>query len=90
MFIYGDLSPTPVFSNVSATLEEVVGVASAGQTVFTAPTYVIAANQLLVSIDGLLQSLTQGDYVETSTTSITLDEAMVGGEVIVVREITGA
>lgn len=89
LFIYGDLSPTPVFSNASATLNEVVATATAGQTVFTAPTYVIGQNQLLVSIDGLLQSITQGDYTETSTTSITLDEAMVGGEVVVIRNITG-
>ncbi len=88
-FIMGDLSPTPVFSNVSASLNEAVDVASAGQTVFTAPTYVIGDNQLLVSIDGLLQSVTQADYAETTTTSITLDEAMVGGEVVVIRNITG-
>jgi hypothetical protein len=90
LFVYGDISPVPVFNNVSATLAESVTVATAGLTVATAPTYVIGQNQLIVSIDGLLQSITQGDYAETSTTSITLDEAMVGGEVIVVREITGA
>ena len=89
MFIYGDLSPTPVFSNVSATLNETASTATAGQTVFTAPTYVIGDNQLLVSIDGILQSLQSGDYTETSTTSITLDTAMVGGERINIRNITG-
>lgn len=90
MFIYGDLSPTPVFSNVSATLNEAASTATAGQTVFTAPTYVIGQNQLIVTIDGLMQSLTSGDYTETSTTTITLDEAAIGGERINVREITGA
>lgn len=89
MFIYGDLSPTPVFANVNATLTETASTATAGQTVFTAPTYVIGANQLLVSIDGLLQSLQGGDYTETTTTSITLDEAAIGGERIVIRNITG-
>lgn len=90
MFVYGDLTPTPVFSNVGVTLNDAVSVATAGQTVFTAPTYVIGQKKLLVTIDGLVQSLTNGDYTETSTTSITLDEAMVGGEVIVVLELSGA
>ncbi len=89
LFIYGDISPTPVFNNVNATLSETANIASAGQTVFTAPTYVIGQNQLMVTIDGLLQSITSGDYTETSTTTLTLDEAMVGGEDIVVRNITG-
>lgn len=89
MFIYGDISPTPVFNNVNATLSETAAVASLGDTVFTAPTYVLGANQLMVSIDGLLQSITSGDYTETTTTSITLDEAMVGGEDVVIRNITG-
>ncbi len=90
LFIYGDLSPIPVFSNAKATLDEVAAVATAGQTVFTAPTYVIGANHLIVTIDGLMQSLGLTDYAETSTTSITLDEPMVGGEAVVIREITGA
>lgn len=90
IFIYGDISPTPVFNNVNATLNETAAVATAGQTVFTAPTYVIGQNQLMVSIDGLLQSLTQSNYSETTTTSITLSEAMVGGENVVIRNITGA
>lgn len=90
MFIFGDLTPTPVFSNVGVTLNDSVSIATAGQTVFTAPTYVIGQKKLLVTIDGLFQSLTNGDYTETSTTSITLDEAMVGGEVVVVLELSGA
>lgn len=89
MFIFGDLSPTPIFSNVNATLGETAAVATGGQDVFTAPTYTIGLNQLLVSIDGVLQSKQQGDYVETSTTTITLDETMVGGENVVIRNITG-
>lgn len=89
MFIYGDISPTPVFNNINATLNETAVVANLGDTVFTAPTYILGANQLMVSIDGLLQSITSGDYTETTTTSITLDEEMVGGEDIVIRNITG-
>lgn len=89
LFVYGDLSPTPVFNNVNAALNEVASTATAGQTVFTAPTYVIADNQLMVHIDGLMQSFDFGDYTETSTTSITLDEAMGGGERVVIRNITG-
>jgi hypothetical protein len=88
-FIYGDLSPTPVFSNINASLPETTATATAGQTVFTAPTYIIGDNHLLVHIDGIMQSLNFADYAETSTTSITLDEAMVGGERIVIRNITG-
>lgn len=89
LFIFGDLSPTPVFSNVSATLNEVLAVATAGQVLFTAPTYIIGKNQLIVTIDGLMQALGNADYAETTTTSITLDEAMVGGEDVVIRNITG-
>ena len=89
LFIYGDLSPVPIFSNVNATLGETAAVATAAQVLFTAPTYTIGLNQLLVSIDGVLQSKQQGDYTETTSTSITLDEAMVGGENVVIRNITG-
>ena len=89
MFIYGDLSPTPVFSNISATLSETAVIATAGQTVVTAPTYIIGLNQLMVHIDGIMQSITLADYTETTTTSITLDEAMAGGERLVIRHITG-
>lgn len=90
MFIFGDLSPTPVFSNINATLVETTATATAGQTVFTAPTYVIAKDRLMVHIDGIMQSIGFADYTETSTTTITLDEPMVGGERIVIREITGS
>lgn len=89
-FIFGDLSPTPVFSNVSASLTETTTVAGAGDTVFPTPTYIIGKNQLMVHIDGVMQSLGFGDYVETSTTSVTTDTAMAGGERIVVRQISGA
>ena len=89
LFIFGDLSPTPVFSNVSATLNEATSTATAGQTVFTAPTFIIGLNQIMVHIDGVMQSLGFGDYTETTTTSITLDTAMAGGERVVVRNITG-
>ena len=89
-FIFGDLSPTPVFSNVSASLTETTDTASALQVIFTAPTYIIGKNQLMVHIDGFMQSLGFGDYTETTTTSVTLDEPMVGGERIVIRQIAGA
>lgn len=90
MFIYGDLSPTPVFSNVSATLNETNATATVGQTVFTAPAYVVGDNQLMVFIDGIKQSLGFGDYTETTTTSITFDEALAGGERVHIINITGA
>jgi hypothetical protein len=88
-FVFGDISPTPVFSNVSVSLNEVAATATAGQTVFTAPTYVIGNNQLLVFIDGVKQTLALGDYTETTTTSITFDEAMAGGEKVVITNFTG-
>ena len=44
--------------------------ATAGQTLFTAPTYVLSSNQVSVYINGVKQYST--DYTETSTTSITL------------------
>jgi hypothetical protein len=89
LFIYGDLTPIPVFSNATVTLNETTATATLGQTVVTAPTYVIGANQLMVHVDGTLQSLGFGDYTETSTTSITMDEAFVGGERLVILNLTG-
>lgn len=89
LFVFGDLTPIPVFSSATATLNDAVATATAGQTVFTAPTYVIAKKQLLVHIDGVFQSITLGDYTETTTTSITFDEAMAGGEKIVIINISG-
>ncbi len=89
LFIFGDLTTLPVFTNAAATLSETVATATAGQTVFTAPTYTIGNNQLMVHIDGVMQSLQDGDYTETSTTSITLDTAMNGGEKVVIRQIVG-
>jgi hypothetical protein len=88
-FIYGDLTPTPVFNSVNATLSETTATATVGQTVFTAPTYIIGKGQLMVHIDGVMQSLGFGDYTETTTTSITLDTAMSGGERITIRNISG-
>lgn len=89
LFVYGDLTTLPVFSNALATLQETTATATAGQTVFTAPTYVIGRNQLMVHIDGVMQSLGFGDYTETTTTSITLDTAMAGGERVTIRQIVG-
>jgi hypothetical protein len=43
----------------------------------------------MVFIDGVKQSLGFGDYTETTTTSITFDEAMVGGERIHIVNVTG-
>ena len=90
--IYADLLSGLLVASATSSvpLNEVVATATAGQTVFTAPTYIIGNNSLIVTIDGLMQSITNADYAETTTTSITLDTAMVGGEEIVVRNITGA
>ena len=44
--------------------------ATAGQTLFTAPTYLIGASQLRVYVDGVRQY--PSDYTETSNTSVTL------------------
>lgn len=89
-FIFGDISPTPSLSASNLTVNETAVVATAGQLVFTTPTYVIGQNHLLVFIDGIAQSLSLGDFTETTTTSITLDVARVGGERVVVRSLSGA
>jgi hypothetical protein len=44
---------------------------TAGQTLFTTPTYIIGSGQLRVYVDGVRQYLS--DYVETTTTSVTLN-----------------
>ena len=45
--------------------------ATAGQTLFTTPTYIIGSGQLRVYVDGVRQYLS--DYTETTTTSVTLN-----------------
>ena len=50
--------------------------ATAGQTVFTTPTYVVGASQLRVYVNGVRQDLNNSDYTETSTTSVTLSTGL--------------
>jgi hypothetical protein len=62
-------------------------ISTAGQTVFTAPSYTPGTNLLLVTSGGVL--LTNGlDYTETSSTSITLTQAASAGDVYTFRSIS--
>ena len=65
-----------LISNINHTSTE-------GQTVFSTPSYVIGQNQLAVYIDGVRQYSTE--YVETSTTSVTLNQGCSAGDVILVE-----
>ena len=56
---------------------------NAGQTIFTTPTYVVGASQLRVYRNGVRQY--NSDYTETSSTSVTLLDATVAGEVILLE-----
>lgn len=58
-------------------------VATAGQTVFTAPTYTIGSGQLRVYVNGVRQSTS--DYTETSTTQFTMSPGLVAGDVVLVE-----
>ena len=58
-------------------------VATAGQTVFSCPTYV-QDGHIEVSINGLIQQLTAA-YTETSTTSITFTSGLSVGDIVVIR-----
>jgi len=64
----------------------IITTATAGQTLFTAPTYVAGANQLRVYIDGVRQF--DSEYTETSTTSFTLLTGVSAGT-IVLAEVDG-
>ena len=57
--------------------------ATAGQTVFTTPTYVPGASQLRVYLNGVRQY--SSDYTETDSTTVTLNVGCFGGESILVE-----
>ena len=60
-------------------------VATAGQTAVTVPTYALGG-YLEVTLNGLVQRAGASyDYVETNTTTITFNSALVGGDVVGVR-----
>ena len=61
-------SGVPPGTTINSTRSTVT--ATAGQTVFTTPTYIIGSNQLRIYVDGVRQYLS--DYIETSITSVTL------------------
>ena len=56
---------------------------NAGQTIFTTPTYVVGASQLRVYRNGVRQY--NSDYTETNSTTVTLLDAAVAGEVILIE-----
>lgn len=68
------------------TSSRAVYTATAGQTVFTSGTYVIAAGQTRIYVNGVRLYLS--DYTETSTTSITLNQGCTAGDQVMV-EIDG-
>lgn len=57
--------------------------ATAGQTLFTTPTYITGASQLRVYINGVRQY--NSDYTETSTTSVTLTSGCTSGDVVLIE-----
>jgi hypothetical protein len=69
--------------NVNGTLVPQQFTATAGQTVFTLTsfTYTPGTNSLLVFINGQRQILTR-DFLETSSTSFTLVEAVTAGDYV--------
>lgn len=58
-------------------------VATAGQTVFTVPTYGLGG-YLMVIVDGLVKEFNV-DYTETSTTSITFATGLTAGQRVITR-----
>jgi len=61
-------------------------VATEGQTVFTVPEYVMGIGNLLIYVNGIQQyqdTLTDGWYTETDTTTITGDEGLNAGDVFI-------
>ena len=82
----GDVVLVEVNSLVGSNLVPVSTInytATAGQTLFSTPSYAIGQNQLAVYIDGVRQYSTE--YVETSTTSVTLNQGCSAGDVILVE-----
>jgi len=75
-----------VGTRISST--RITTIASAGQTVFSAPTYVLGADQLRVYINGVRQDDQNSDYTETSTTSFTVNAPLTLGD-IVLAEVDG-
>jgi hypothetical protein len=64
-------------------------VATGGQTVFNAPTYVIGSNQLKIFVNGVRQYLgAEESYTETSTSTFTFTEGLVAGDVVL-AEVDG-
>lgn len=61
------------------------------QLVFSTPAYAVGANNLRVYLDGGRLSLENGDYSETSSTSITLNSryapSIVVGETVLLAEV---
>jgi Chaperone of endosialidase len=81
-YVSGNVTPAVVsslFSNTTAT---------AGQTVFTTPSYITGANQVSVFINGVAQLPTY-DYTESSNTTITLTSGATAGDVVMTRVFNG-
>lgn len=64
------------------------GVATAGQTVITVPAYVQGINAITVYINGVKLSKAQGDYTESTPTSVTISNPMSSGDEFCVVSIS--
>jgi hypothetical protein len=73
-------TPVATGTNFGTTLtsSRLTYTATAGQTVFTTGTYVLAKGQTRIFVNGV--RLFPSDYTETSTTSVTLGQACVAGD----------
>jgi hypothetical protein len=69
--------------NTTQGIQNPATVASAGQTVFTVPTYGLGG-YLLVIVDGLIKEFNT-DYTETNTTTITFASGLTAGQRVITR-----
>lgn len=69
--------------NTSQGVQSTAIIATAGQTVFTVPTYGLGG-YLMVIVDGLVKEFNY-DYTETTTTSITFATGLSAGQRVVTR-----
>lgn len=77
MFVWSGSQWKPTFLTGNAVRSLIT--ATAGQTVFTVPTYVVAANTLQVFVNGI-KVLVSSDYTETNQNTITFGVGLSAGD----------
>lgn len=77
MFVWSGSQWKPTFLTGNAVRSLIT--ATAGQTVFTVPTYVVAANTLQVFVNGI-KVLVSSDYTETNQNTITFGAGLSAGD----------